>query len=205
ATARSTRSRAELAALADLKQEIVYALNGPIKGPPLWTEKAFASLAAAEEFKARLARLPAAQKDWPERSVRRLNRRLAEAALPGLTPRRRAGGGPETILAYRARGEVIGEIGVLRDQPRSATCVAYVHARDEFARKEAAKRDLEVVEMVHLPADIFEELLQDPGFRRQVDAVLAERVASDVKVLAAPVAAAGMAVQSSERVEELGL
>ena len=103
------------ATLSDVdKQEIVHALNASIKGPALWTDKVFAVPAAAEAFKARLARLPAAAKDWSDHDVRRNNRRLIESILPGLKPLGRSTGGPETILAYRARGELIGEIGLLR-------------------------------------------------------------------------------------------
>ncbi len=187
------------------KQEIVHALNLSIKGPALWTDAALKDLAAAADFQAEVKQLPALQKEWPERDVRRLNRRLVERAVPGLRPLRRVAGAPEAILAYRARGELIGEMGLLRGQPRSATCVAFIHARDELARKEAAKRDLEAVELVHLPAALFEELLKDPAFRAQVDAVLAERVASDKRVLSKPAAAEGVPVQRSGRFEELGL
>lgn len=190
---------------AENEQEIVYALNLSIKGPPLWNDAAFKDLAAAPAFQERLKGLPANQKDWAERDSRRLNRRLIEAAVPGLVPLRRSADGPETILAYRARGELIGEMGLLRNLPRSATCVAYIHARDEVARKEAAKRDLEAVELVHLPTELFTELLQDPKFARKVDSILAERLASDKKTLAAPVTAAGTAARQSERFEELGL
>ena len=57
-------------------------------------------------------------------------------------------------------------MGLLRNQPRSATCVAYIHARDELARQEAARRDLEAVELLHLPASLFADLLRDPRFAR---------------------------------------
>src|SRR5207248_4707659 len=130
-------------------------------------------------FQAALARRPANLKDWSEGDVRRLNRRMVEAALPGLNRLPRSADGLETILAYRARGELIGEMGLLRGAPRSASCVAYIHARDEMARKEAAKRDLEAVELVHLPSELFAELLQDARFARKVDTVLAERLAVD--------------------------
>jgi Fe-S-cluster-containing hydrogenase component 2 len=182
---------------AENERDIVHALNVSVKAPPLWTDAAFKDLAAAPAYQEELKRLPAAQKDWVERDVRRMNRRIL--------PLRRAADGPETILAYRARGELIGEMGLLRNLPRSATCVAYIHARDEVARKEAAKRDLEAVELVHLPSSLFTELLQDPKFARKVDTILAERLASDKKVLAAPITATGMAARQSERFEELGL
>lgn len=187
------------------EQSLVYAINQAIKGPPLWTDAAFKELAATPEFQADVKRLPASAKEWAERDIRRLNRLIIELAVPGLRSFRRAGEGPETILAYRARGELIGEIGLLRGRPRGASCVAYIHARDEFARKEAAKRDLEAVELVQLPSELFTELLQDPAFARKVDSILAERVASDKEVMATPVSDTGMAARQSERFEELGL
>jgi CRP-like cAMP-binding protein len=184
------------------ERALVEALNVSIKGPPLWTDPAFKPLAEKPEFQERIKRLPADQKDWTERrDGRRLNRRLVDAAVPGLHPLPRSVEGLETILGYRARGELIGEMGLLRGLPRSATCIAYIHERDEFARKEAAKRDLEAVEVVHLPAALFEELLQDSKFARKVDSVLAERLASDKQAVTGPIAAP----LQSERFNELGL
>jgi CRP-like cAMP-binding protein/Fe-S-cluster-containing hydrogenase component 2 len=184
------------------ERELVQAMNRSIKGPPLWTDAAFKPLAEKPEFQERIKRLPADQKDWTERSDgRRLNRRLVEAAVPGLHPLPRAIEGLETILAYRARGELIGEMGLLRGLPRSATCVAYIHERDDEARKLAAKRDLEAVEMVQLPAAVFTELLQDSRFARKVDSILAERLASDKQVMTGPVTAP----LQSDRFKELGL
>jgi Fe-S-cluster-containing hydrogenase component 2 len=121
--------------------------------------------------------------------------------VPGLNLLPRSVDGMETILAYRARGELIGEMGVLRGLPRSATCVAYIHERDELARKEAAKRELEAVELVHLPAGLFTDLLQDPRFARKVDSIFAERLQSDKQVMTGPVTAP----LQSERFKELGL
>ena len=185
------------------ERDIVQALNLSIKGPPLWTDAAFKPLAEKPEFQERIKRLPADQKDtWTQRSDgRRLNRRLVEAALPGLNPLPRAIEGVETILAYRARGELIGEMGLLLGKPRSATCVAYIHERDDEARKAASKRDLEAVEMIHLPAALFTELLEDARFARKVDSIIAERQGSDVKVMTGPVTAP----LQSERFRELGL
>ncbi|HEX4591581.1 MAG TPA: cyclic nucleotide-binding domain-containing protein [Gemmataceae bacterium] len=184
------------------EQQIVQVLNRSIKGPPLWTDPAFKPLAEKPEFQERIKRLPADQKDWTERrDGRRLNRRLVDAALPGIHPLPRSVEGLETILGYRARGELIGEMGLLRGLSRSASCIAYIHERDELARKEAAKRDLEAVEVVHLPAALFEELLRDPKFGRKVDSILAERLASDKQAITGPVAAP----LQSERFNELGL
>jgi CRP-like cAMP-binding protein/Fe-S-cluster-containing hydrogenase component 2 len=185
------------------ERDIVQALNLSIKGPALWTDAAFKPIVDKPEFQERIKRLPADQKDsWMQRpDGRRLNRRLVEAAVPGLSPLPRAVEGVETILAYRARGELIGEMGLLRNLPRSASCVAYIHERDDEARKLAAKRDLEAVEMVHLPAALFTELLEDPRFARKVDSILAERLASDKQVMTGPVTAP----LQSERFRELGL
>jgi CRP-like cAMP-binding protein len=183
------------------ERDLVHAINLSIKGPPLMADAAFKPLVETPEFQERLKKLPANQKDWTERDHRRSNRRLVEAALPGLHRLPRFAEGLETILAYRARGELVGEIGLLRGQPRSATCVAYIHERDEYARKEAAKRELEAVELVHLPAELFTELLKDSKFSRKVDSILAERLASDKEAISGPAAAA----LQSERFRELGL
>src|SRR5262249_3492828 len=90
---------------------------------------------------------------------------LLETLCPGaiLAGDRRPG--CEDILAYRAQGETLGEIGVLFGQPRNATCVAYVHPRpadeqpdpvgDRWRWKTAR------VELVRIPKGVFHDLLTE--------------------------------------------
>lgn len=181
------------------RQELLHGLSAVIKGPPLHLDKAFKTAADSTAVAAELADLPKNQKEWSDRAVRRLNRLVVAAILPGLKPLRPSDS-PETILAYRARGELLGEIGLLRGQPRSATCVAYVRPSEQ----KGPKQDLEAVELVHLPAALFEDLKKDARFRTKVEQIAEERRRSDIRRASAAVGAVE-AVQQSERFAELGL
>jgi Fe-S-cluster-containing hydrogenase component 2/CRP-like cAMP-binding protein len=190
----------DLAALtAADRQELLHALNAAIKGPALHTDKTFKPAADSPTVAAESAQLPKTQKEWTDREVRRLNRLIVGAILPGLKSLRPCES-LETILAYRARGELLGEIGLLRGQPRSATCVAYVRPTEQ----RGPKQDLEAVELVHLPANLFEELKKDARFRAKVEQIAEERRRSDIRQASAPVGAVE-AVHQSDRFAELGL
>ncbi|HTK75914.1 MAG TPA: cyclic nucleotide-binding domain-containing protein [Gemmataceae bacterium] len=179
--------------------ELLLSINAAIKGPPLHIDKAFKPAADSPTVTKELADLPKNQKEWTDRAIRRLNRLVVGTILPGLRPLRPSDS-PETILAYRARGELLGEIGLLRGQPRSATCVAYVRPTEQ----RGPKQDLEAVELVHLPAALFEDLKRDARFRTKVEQIAEERRRSDVRRQSAPIGAAE-AVHQSERFAELGL
>ncbi len=81
--------------------------------------------------------------------------------------------GGERILAYRARGEFVGEIGLLRGEPRMATCTALDHPIGEGAAKRRPGR----VELVRIKKEDFEFVLgRVPELRTSVEAVAAERL-----------------------------
>jgi Fe-S-cluster-containing hydrogenase component 2 len=99
---------------------------------------------------------------------------LLEATFPaGLRPRAAgAGAGPVRILAYRARGEFIGEMALVDSSTRMATCVALSHAPDD------PKREVGPVQLVKIGKDLFAELNRTDAFRQHVEAVAAERRAA---------------------------
>jgi Fe-S-cluster-containing hydrogenase component 2/CRP-like cAMP-binding protein len=71
------------------------------------------------------------QRKWTEYDFYRLNRALNRLVLEALCRRglqryKREGTVPR-VLAYRGRGEFIGELSLFLNEPRDATCVAYNH------------------------------------------------------------------------------
>jgi CRP-like cAMP-binding protein/Fe-S-cluster-containing dehydrogenase component len=82
-------------------------------------------------------------------------------------------------LAYLGRGDFIGEIGVMRDQPRSATCIVYDHP--DSGQKRDFKKPGTVaprVELVKISAKVFRELVNSsPRLRRLLDDIIKDRLA----------------------------
>ncbi len=72
------------------------------------------------------ASFPEEVKNWSDVERRLFFRSLLEAAFAGVPPRLTCYE-PMRTLAYRGQGEVIGEMGVVLDQPRNATLAAYDH------------------------------------------------------------------------------
>jgi Fe-S-cluster-containing hydrogenase component 2 len=149
---------------------------------PLVTSAAFKEALAGD--------FPEKEQDWSDQDCRRYNRLLLESACPGTLrpvrlPRREGTGGPaqsrsEDILAYLAEGDFFGEMGVMLDQPRSATCVAYVHPRPEADEVDPVgdrwRREEARIELVKIPKELFRRLCDRyPTFKAKVDAEMRER------------------------------
>jgi Fe-S-cluster-containing hydrogenase component 2/CRP-like cAMP-binding protein len=195
---------ASTAARADL----LAALNEIIKNPKLPAAAEMAEPAAPAVQDLRRG-LPAKPDEWPELERRRYNRLLLEAALPGVLRGRQRPAGPETVLAYLARGDFIGEMGLLARQPRNATCVAYVHPRPEGGPAgpgERWRKEAERVELVRIPEAAFRGLLEaTPAVRARVQQVVAARRKQSVERLRVPVWDDSKEVLLSGRAEKLGL
>ena len=152
--------------------EIVAALNDLVKQPGLIDHKDFAPLRnvpplvdQGRELLDQRAELVKKKKELPDRSLRRLQRLLMEAIL-GTTVRSLARlGGPETVLTYCSRGDFFGEIGLMLNQPRTATSIAFGHPND-FGQ----------VELVKLPSKLFWKLMKtSSALRDRVKAEIAVR------------------------------
>lgn len=145
---------------------------------------------------------PERVKDWSEQRSRQFHRALLEAAVPHGLPRRERRG--SLTLRYLGKGEILGELGLLNDQPRSASCLAF-DQRDRG--QEQLKQDLDAspsrVELVRLKRTDLAAI--SPNFRRSLEAATARRMqhlAENLPVHAAPV----RALQSRSReFEALGL
>jgi Fe-S-cluster-containing hydrogenase component 2/CRP-like cAMP-binding protein len=121
---------------------------------------------------------PEKTENWSEIEVRNFNRLLLEQACPGGMPRRRDIALPRRTLKYDRRGDFFGEMGVLLDQPRSATTYAYDHPDggasnrlpDAFAGAVPSR-----VELVRIAADDFRKLLtNNVGLRARIQKVVDE-------------------------------
>ncbi len=171
------------------QQEFLYVVNDILKGPALTDNPAKAGLVHPG------ADLAAELKE-AKKNPRRFNRLILEALYPGLIRPRGSGAAPELILAYRARGETIGEMGLIRRRPRSATCVAYTH-RD-------SKR--EDVVLLRIRAELFGQLAK-PGSQldKALEQIVQAREQSDVRVLAEMARDPRLAPVPSKRFDELNL
>ncbi len=178
-----------------VRQKIVHGLNQVIKDRQLVEAKEFQEVAAGPEFRELLVGLPEKRKDWSETQARRVNRALLEAVFTALAPDPLRSVGPESILSYCSRGDLIGEIGVMLRQPRSATCVAYGHPNDYGQ-----------VELVRIPEQAFWRLIEaSPAVRQKVEKEIIDRRLQTAERLSTPVWDDTRQVQLSGRFEELGL
>ena len=106
----------------ELKQELLDALNGIIKDAKLSSDST--GYSDVSHPSAKLAAELSAHKEAP----RRVHRRLLEALYSGTVRTRTWNDETRRILAYRGRGETIGEMGVLLKRPRIATCITHSHS-----------------------------------------------------------------------------
>ena len=100
--------------------------------------------------------------NWSELETRTCRRLLLEQVLRGSLPRREASAGPRRTQAYLGRGDSLGEIGVVLEEPRSATCTAYDHPDSGFHQRIPDSRTGAVpsrVELVRISGAVFQDLM----------------------------------------------
>ena len=105
-----------------------------------------------------------------ERYSRACNRLLLEAVFPRGLGKAKKPGSAATILAYRSRGEFFGEMGVVENRPRMATCVAYNHPDND------PEREVGSVQLIRISRELFEEMhVTVPLLRQKVAEIIAQR------------------------------
>jgi len=182
--------------------EVVSGINDIIRSRGLIDAKELQALLGSPALREQLGallderkELVKKKKDWSETVARRVNRQVADAVLaPALKPLDLQSG-PETILNYCSRGDYFGEMGLMLNQARSATCIAYGHPNDYG-----------VVELVKVPGKTFWKLMKTSSeMREKVKQEIATRRKRTLERLLTPAWEDRNQVQFSERFEELGL
>jgi Fe-S-cluster-containing hydrogenase component 2 len=163
----------------DQVRDLVTALNDVVLGPPLLLLGEISGAVRArnkegQDLAQRIREFLPGRRPWSqydfEHQCRAFNRALLEAAFPGGLRPRGPAAGPVRILAYRSRGESIGEMALLDRRPRNATCVALSHAPDD------PRREVGPVQLVKIDRELFEELKRSSdAFRQNIEVVAAER------------------------------
>lgn len=181
------------------RAEIVYGLNDVLKNRQFAEAKEVQSIVSTPAYKDKISDLPAKTKDWDDREVRRANRFLLDALFPTAIRAYIPRVGPECVLSYCARGDILGEMGLLSRQPRSATCLAYGHPTEEG-------KDAGQVELVRIPEAIFWKVLDlAPDVRAKVQAQIATRQKRTEQAVKKPIVEEPQDVQFTQRFQELGL
>ncbi len=143
------------------------------------TRGAVASLFDDPDFGDLLSGFPESCQNWSQLETRTCRRWLLELALPGTMPRRDELAGVRRTLAYLGRGDSVGEMGVVLDLPRNATCVAYDHPDSGFHQRIPSSRGGSVpsrVELVRIPREALRELMESsPSVKSSIDATIRQR------------------------------
>ena len=146
--------------------------------------------------------------NWSDVERRLFFRAVLEAAYPDGIPRRLTCCGATRTLAYVGQGDVIGELGVVLDEPRHATCVAYDHPDGRIDMRVPDSRSGAVpsqLELVKIRRDDFKRVLQNSAeLRDRVKQIVdSRRPAADAA--AGPQTTNAWSLRNLPEFEDLGL
>lgn len=179
--------------ISDIEAQFLAECDALAKSGELVAAKEMASLLTSEVFERDGAKFDAKIKNWTPLQHRRGTRILYHLLMPEVIAAPPPAG-MQRVLRYLGRGDALGEIGLVLNRPRTATCVAYAHSD---ANIEATN-----VELVRVPADVFSDLIaMSPQVRAEVDRMVSRRTASDKQVSDLPI----KSLSQSSRMEELGI
>jgi Fe-S-cluster-containing hydrogenase component 2/CRP-like cAMP-binding protein len=167
-----------------------------------------AQTVGSREFERLCANFPPKIDEWSDMERRLFYRHMLESACPEGIPKRSACYGPMRTLAYRGQGEVIGEIGVIMNRPRLATCAAYDHPDGRVKMQVPDSRSGAVpsrLELVKIRRDAFLDVVQrSPQLKVRLDQIV-QSVAPPVEAAAKPTAGDGWSLRNLPEYEDLGL
>ena len=145
------------------EMQILVALNELIKSRELIDTKSLNPTIANEKS---LATYPRNRKQWTGLQICVAGRLILQNVYPQhlKKPADDQEAGPIRILAYLSSGDILGEMGVVEQSLRTATCIAWDHPTTEEGRN----REPGQVHLISIKAEAFEKLMQDPdpGRRR---------------------------------------
>ena len=199
---------------AEINQQILDALNTFIfsTGIPKElgkTPEEVAALFGDADFHDLLSGYPGNCQNWSQLETRTCRRWLLELAFPAGIPRRDESVGTRRTLAYLGRGDSLGEMGVVLDEPRNATCVAYDHPDSGFHQRIPDSRTGAVpsrVELVRIPRDILHEMMESSNSLKSVIDDIVRRRQRDRQEQAKRTAVDPASLkQQTPRFEQLGL
>lgn len=147
-------------------------------------------------------------KKWSDLEIRTFHRLLLEHVFANM-PRRSATAGPRRTLSYLGRGDYFGEMGVIANEPRSATVYAYDHPDGGANQRLPDSRTGAVpsrVELVKISNAAFQELVaSSPKLKAKVEAVIAQRKQRSVQQAKTDASSFVSAQSQSPEFEQLGL
>ena len=161
------------------REAVVAALNGLLRTDILLLTQAGSDVAQGNANLAlQLLPMLAEGQLWSDFDFHRWNRCLNRLTLEAMCPKALAGlqrpSGLPNILSYRSRNEVLGEIGVVFNQPRSATLVTYNHPKND------PKREVGRVQLFRILKPTVDEMIQRlPHMRQRLEELAAQRRNAD--------------------------
>lgn len=137
------------------------------------------------------------KKDWSELEVRICGRGLLSVIFPEAIRSASETSRAHRVLAYLSRGDCFGETALIRNEPRSASCIAYDHPVDESGRKPGR------VELVRIKGSGFQELMDhSPTLAARVRRLVEDR---SLMVTERVDEAGSQALMSSVEFQQMGL
>ena len=175
--------------------EVLYALNGVLSSEELTDAEEMKSIVEDADFQEQIGDFPPKRKDWQAKHIRKHNRLLLELLIPKGLRKHKRYAALESILSYRSQGEFFGEMGIMLNRPRAATCIAYGHPNDYGQ-----------VELVRISREGFNKMLKmSANIRERFKKEVSDRRRETILRLASPVWDDQNQVQFSEKFENLGL
>lgn len=169
---------------SDARQLVVNALNELLRSRPFVMSPPVADLLDHSSLRWRVQSCPKGIKGikdaWSDVEVRHVGRTLLTLIFPEFVANPGEKIGAARILAYRTRGDVIGEMALVLNAPRSATCIAYDHPPDPKGKREPGR-----LELVRIKGAVFRKLMaDDPELNARVRKLAEGRKASDAATAA---------------------